>query len=496
MKNEVILYKISCFQFFQLSTVTLSLFETIIGLNVEDAMYWLIFQHLTPLKAFLPKQIPLLRVPDVHGRAAEKFLALSPICCAVTKPLFRNGLDEAPSKSSGSSSLPTFLVGFGKQPQEGLPMDAANEAIPDPNGYQSYLIDARKAVRDRFEASQNWLYPYDGIFPPPTGNPALIPDSGNCDNTFHSNNSGGTSLSMTSEEKRDFWNIMFSNGDQISLPMSLSSTENPVKVAAANDNLEASNEAEEFDYSISSLGPFLDLLLEKVELMPTNNLSTNLLVTSILSQLSSFPQPLLRGVLVHPDVILQPSVRGLYTAISSLRQKLDNIMPTYPNSDEAILACKKYLIDRLDVQPKRRDSNVSVISTITQLGSEAGKATRSSVSSLFSSVFRSNKKSSSPNSPVNQSPSSTASEYYKADYLTGLNHEVRGYAMAAVILEEWLQELAAIAQEQSVMMKEEMTFKGLNNGEEGQQQQPKSNSAILETPPVMIRANDVETSMS
>ena len=68
--------------------------------------------------------------------------------------------------------------------------------------------------------------------------------------------------------------------------------------------------------------------------------------------------------------------------------------------------------------------------------------------------------------------------------------------MAAVILEEWLQELAAIAQEQSVMMKEEMTFKGLNNGEEGQQQQLKSNSAILETPPVMIRANDVETSMS
>ena len=137
---------------------------------------------------------------------------------------------------------------------------------------------------------------------------------------------------MTSEEKRDFWNIVFSNGDQISLPMS--SQDNsasiqvqvPTSVSASNDNLETSNEAEEFDYSISSLGPFLDLLLEKVELMPTNNLSTNLLVTSILSQLSSFPQPLLRGVLVHPDVILQPSVRGLYTAISSLRQKLGNVI--------------------------------------------------------------------------------------------------------------------------------------------------------------------------
>ena len=108
--------------------------------------------------------------------------------------------------------------------------------------------------------------------------------------------------------------------------------------------------------------------MEKVELMPTNDLSTNLLVTSVLSQLSSYPQPLLRGVLTHPDVILQPSVRGLFTAIASLRQKLDNIMPTFPGSDEAILASRKYLSGRLDDQPKRRDSNVSVISTITQLG--------------------------------------------------------------------------------------------------------------------------------
>ena len=305
---------------------------------------------------------------------------------------------------------------------------------------------------------------------------------------------------MTSEEKRDFWNIVFSNGDQISLPMSQDSEiqvqvgPTTVSKSASNDNLETSNEAEEYDYSISSLGPFLDLLLEKVELMPTNNLSTNLLVTSILSQLSSFPQPLLRGVLVHPDVILQPSVRGLYTAISSLRQKLDNIMPTYPGSDDAILACKKYLMDRLDVQPKRRDSNVSMISTITQFGNEAGRATRSSISSVFSSVFKSSKK---PNSPVNSTMSSNSAASVKSEApepLANLNSEVRGYAMAAVILEEWLQELAAIAQEQSVMMKEEMTFKGLEVNEKSNNNS--SSSAILETPPVMIRANDMETSMS
>ena len=36
--------------------------------------------------------------------------------------------------------------------------------------------------------------------------------------------------------------------------------------------------------------------------------------------------------------------------------------------------------------------------------------------------------------------------------------EVRGYAMAAVILEEWLQELAAIAQEQSVNINNSSTY--------------------------------------
>merc|ERR1712086_1196092 len=78
-----------------------------------------------------------------------------------------------------------------------------------------------------------------------------------------------------------------------------------------------------------------------------------------------------------------------------------------------------------------------------------------------------------PNSPINNSsnlsmsssrssistvPDSTPKQNNKNDVtcrpLSRFGSEVRGYAMAAVILEEWLQELAAIAQEQSVLMKE------------------------------------------
>lgn len=150
---------------------------------------------------------------------------------------------------------------------------------------------------------------------------------------------GSAPVSLTEEEDKEFWNLMRSSTDEAKLLL---------KKVRLGDNLSLSSsyssdhdlfnspkevKVEDIDNSICSLGPFLDLLLEKVELMPTNSLATNLLVTSVLSQLASYPQPLLRAVLLHPDIILQPSVRGLFTAIASLRQKLDNIMPTFPGID-------------------------------------------------------------------------------------------------------------------------------------------------------------------
>ena len=78
--------------------------------------------------------------------------------------------------------------------------------------------------------------------------------------------------------------------------------------------------------------------------MASNSLTTNLLTTSILTQLASFPQPVLRSALLTPDVVFQPSVRlgGLYAALASLKHRLDNIMPTLPNSEEAVLAARRY----------------------------------------------------------------------------------------------------------------------------------------------------------
>ena len=126
--------------------------------------------------------------------------------------------------------------------------------------------------------------------------------------------------------------------------------------------------------------------------MISNSLVTNLLVTSILSKLASRPQPILRSVLLQPDVVFQPSVRGLFTAIASLRQKLDNVMPTLAGADEAICLAKKFLEERVDTErkvsrEKRKDSTGSVSSTISHLGQEANRH-RSSLTAAFSSMFR------------------------------------------------------------------------------------------------------------
>ena len=68
-----------------------------------------------------------------------------------------------------------------------------------------------------------------------------------------------------------------------------------------------------------TLGPLLTLLLEKVPIpstpcttpqvatLPQHCLATNLRLTALVSKLAAFPHPLLKAVLLHPDVVVQPT---------------------------------------------------------------------------------------------------------------------------------------------------------------------------------------------
>jgi hypothetical protein len=103
---------------------------------------------------------------------------------------------------------------------------------------------------------------------------------------------------------------------------------------------------------------------------------------------------------------------------------------------------------------KRRDSNVSIMSAMSSFGSDP-RSSRSSITAAFSSMFK------------RRPPADTLPSYLSGTDSSGqqkhpqgrrLGREVRQLALAAVVLEEWLQELAAIAQEQSALQKEHAAF--------------------------------------
>lgn len=59
-------------------------------------------------------------------------------------------------------------------------------------------------------------------------------------------------------------------------------------------------------------GPFISVVLSKLENMLENSLHVNLLLIGIVTQLASYPQPLLRSFLLNTNMVFQPSVRSLY----------------------------------------------------------------------------------------------------------------------------------------------------------------------------------------
>lgn len=81
--------------------VTLALFETLVDLNCEDVMLELCLASLAPCShVMLSQRRRLLRDLDPFGRSAEKFLSLSPDCCA------SSSLSMFPSTSAISSISP------------------------------------------------------------------------------------------------------------------------------------------------------------------------------------------------------------------------------------------------------------------------------------------------------------------------------------------------------------------------------------------------------
>uniref|UniRef100_A0A8C7FUX3 FHF complex subunit HOOK interacting protein 1A n=1 Tax=Oncorhynchus kisutch TaxID=8019 RepID=A0A8C7FUX3_ONCKI len=166
-------------------------------------------------------------------------------------------------------------------------------------------------------------------------------------------------------------------------------------------------------HSVPFTGPFVSVLLSRLENMLDNSLHVNLLLTGILAQLAAYPQPLLQSFLLNTNMVFQPSVRSLYQVLASLKNQIEQQASTKKDFPELITSAQHCLLAR-ESSLKGQDTNSGDSRECSPL--EAGRMM----------------KSSPPPQPKTISLARTE-------------------VFATVLFTEFLKELAAIAQEHSIL---------------------------------------------
>ncbi|KAG8014689.1 hypothetical protein GBF38_003290 [Nibea albiflora] len=170
---------------FQLGTVSLALFRTLIGLYCEDVMLQLILRYLIPCNHMMLSQRRVVRERDCYSVSAAKILALTPSCCSpdhsppplrqLDSILFSKGAETPNSNSNDTEENKSFLEeGDGS----GNSCTIGSEIYLDVS-YLHYLYDARMSISSCIRACQVWSAPYDGEDPPPEKfQPGVLEDPG------------------------------------------------------------------------------------------------------------------------------------------------------------------------------------------------------------------------------------------------------------------------------------------------------------------------------
>ncbi|XP_026854525.2 protein FAM160A1 isoform X2 [Electrophorus electricus] len=96
------------------------------------------------------------------------------------------------------------------------------------------------------------------------------------------------------------------------------------------------NDGDRSKHGVPFTGPFLSVLLSRLENMLENPLEVNLLVTGILAQLASYPQPLLRCFLLGTRPTFHPSVRSLYQVLVSVGCQIEQYAASRPEFTQLV----------------------------------------------------------------------------------------------------------------------------------------------------------------
>ncbi|NWZ27214.1 F16A1 protein, partial [Asarcornis scutulata] len=177
-------------------------------------------------------------------------------------------------------------------------------------------------------------------------------------------------------------------------------------------------------------GPFISVVLSKLENMLENSLHVNLLLIGIITQLASYPQPLLRSFLLNTNMVFQPSVRSLYQVLASVKNKIEHFASIEKDFPGLLLEAQQYLLFRVDMSDTAEEL---LTKGNVQHGSSTGKGRNlSEASPAVLQPFLGHKGKRGLAHP-------------------GLPAHVRNAVLAAALFPEFLKELAALAQEHSVL---------------------------------------------
>lgn len=97
-------------------------------------------------------------------------------------------------------------------------------------------------------------------------------------------------------------------------------------------------------HGVPFTGPFISVLLSRLENLLENSIAVNLLVTGILAQLASYPQPLLRSFLLSTDIQNQHNVRTLYQVLVSVHAQIERYVTARPGYPALVTQAWRFLL--------------------------------------------------------------------------------------------------------------------------------------------------------
>ncbi|XP_073432361.1 FHF complex subunit HOOK-interacting protein 1A [Dendrobates tinctorius] len=170
-------------------------------------------------------------------------------------------------------------------------------------------------------------------------------------------------------------------------------------------------------------GPFISVVLSKLENMIENSLHVNLLLLGIITQLASYPQPLIRSFLLNTNMVFQPSVRSLYQVLASVKHKIEQFASVEKNFPMLLAEAQQYLQARVNMSQGSTD--------VVTKDNIAGTGDKEMASGEHSHPGVQRNKLAPP--------------------LSTVSTRTRNALLAAAIFPEFLKELAALAQQHSVL---------------------------------------------